>query len=140
MNRITWLFVFSLFASSALACDSRAVFTATNGSGAKTGLFLSQDDFLASPDWDPAAGSPPLSIGSAISIAFEWAKRANEKYDGVVFAGLSLHEYSCRSGPTYWYYVVDFTPTFDGNEVFGARSWVAVLLDGSVIGPTEMQE
>lgn len=138
--RITWIAVLSLCASSSFACEERAVFTATNPSGNKTSLYLSPDDFLGSPTWDASAGAPPLGIGSAIARALDWAARENPKYDGVLFDELSLLSYQCRSGPTYWFYLIDYVPTFDGNEVRGARSWVVVLFDGSIIGPQPHRE
>lgn len=137
---ITWIAVFALCASPSLACEERAVFTTTNSSGVKTSLYLSPDNFLGSPSWDASAGAPPLGVGSAISTALDWAERENPKYDGVEFDELSLLSYQCRSGSTYWFYLIDYTPTFDGNEVHGARSWVAVLFDGSIIGPQPHRE
>ena len=140
MKRNFWLATLLVCSMPALACNDRPSFTLTNQHGEKTGLILSQDHFLASPAWTPSTEEPPLSVGRAITIALEWAKRANDRYDGVEFSGISLKEYSCYNSPTYWFYIVDYTPTFDGNEVSGARSFVAVLFDGSVIFPKEIHE
>ena len=140
MKRIFWLATYLLCSTSALACDGRPLYTLTNQHGEKIRLILSQDHFLASPAWTPSTEEPPLSVGRAITIALEWAKRAHDRYDGVEFSGISLKEFSCYKSPTYWFYLVDYTPTFDGNEVAGARSFVAVLFDGSVIGPEEVHE
>ncbi len=126
--------------SCALACDGKATYTSTNSAGVKTGLFLSEDHFLGAPIWNPGSGEPPLTVGRAVNIALDWAKRTLPKYDGVKFSDLQLISYQCRRSEPRWYYRIDYLPMFDGNEVYGARGWLAVLMDGSVIEPRVIEE
>ena len=135
MKRIFCFLALWAMTGAALACNGDATYTSTNGAGVKTALFLTEDHFLGAPTWTPGAGEPPLTVGRAVSIALDWAGRSLPKYDGVKFRDLQLITYQCRRGQPRWYYRIDYLPIFDGNEVYGARGWLAVLMDGSVVEP-----
>ncbi|MCP5014606.1 MAG: hypothetical protein GY938_04905 [Ketobacter sp.] len=79
-----------------------------------------------------------MSISEAHRLVMEWSKTEYSKYDSVGVRSIELSTYGCSAVNNRWYYRFDLKPVFDGNEVWGAGNWAAVLMDGTVIGSTEI--
>lgn len=126
-------------ASASWACGNSPVITTTKSDGTRVGLVITQDQVARSPIWSPASGEPPLSVSQAYRKAMDWAANAYARYDSVSAREISLSQFFCTAGKGRWYYRLELAPVFDGNPVWGGGHWAAVLMDGTVIGPTEIQ-
>ena len=139
MTRVCIGLLLCLFVSSAIACGDRPVYSTTAGGGKTVGLFLSDADFENVPQWAPGEGEPPLSISAAIDHALAWATSRYSRYDSVRVSGVSMAWYRCFVRDPMWYYKIDSTPTMDDNDVRDYGAWVAVLFDGTTVGPKEVK-
>ena len=127
-----------LFAGDAWACRDRPIFSSTDANGRTLGLFLADADFANVPEWAPGNGEPPLSISRAVENAISWGSSKYSRYDGIRVSGLELAWSRCTLGATHWYYRITLTPMMDGNSVRDSGAWVAVLFDGRVVVPVEV--
>ena len=127
-----------LFAIEASACGDSPVYSSKNADGATYGLFLSDSDFESAPDWAPEDGDPPVSISLAVGSATSWDKSRYSRYDSFRVSGIQLVQYRCSSRPPSWYYKIDLSPFIDGNRVYDAGAWVAVLFNGNTVGPKKI--
>ena len=137
--RLTICILLCMIASTAIACGDRPVYSTTGEGGMTVGLFLSDADFENAPQWSPGEGEPPISISRAVENALNWAAARYSRYDSIRVSGITLAWYRCSALPPAWYYKVDITPMMDGNDVRDFRAWVAVLFDGTTIGPREVK-
>lgn len=123
---------------SVFACGSGyPVLSTEKDDGTKIGLFISSEQVEATVSWDPGKSEPPLSVSDAYRLAREWGKKEYVRYDSIEVRELKLTKYRCSSVSNRWYYVIDFAPVIDGNELWGSGNWLAVLMDGTIIGPRE---
>ena len=83
-------------------------------------------------------GEPPLSVSQAYKRVQQWAKSEYSRYDSVGVREIAISEFSCSLVEDIWYYRIDLVPVFDGNEIWGGGNFAAVLMDGTVVGPTEL--
>jgi hypothetical protein len=120
-------------------CGSHPMLTITKEDGSKVGLVISPDQVSNTPEWTPAMGEPPLALSKAVQLAEQWAKNEYKRYDGVQVRSINLGEYGCPAQKGHWYYTVYFAPVIDGNVLFGSGYFAAVLMNGTVVGPTPMQ-
>jgi hypothetical protein len=120
------------------ACLGLPVVTTQLDDGSKVGIVVKEAQFKKAPAWAPNKGEPPLSISTVVAAADKWAKTAYASYDSVRIHSVNLTEFGCNDDPRYWYYRVDFFPMKNGRPVFGG-DYIAVLLDGTVIGPTKIK-
>lgn len=123
---------------ASLACGGGSVMSATKSDGTKVGLIISNQQIHASPSWNPEMGEPPLPVSEAYRLVKEWSKSQYSRYDAVDVREIALTEHGCSLAEDVWYYRVDLLPVFDGNRVWGGGNFAAVLMDGTVIGPTEL--
>lgn len=141
MQNSSWLFVVvtlgALGSFDAHACGETSVMSATKTDGKKVELVLDSGVVEKTPAWVPGAGEPPLSIADASEIASAWAAEKYNRFDGIEIREISLTSLGCTSSKAHWYYVFDFTPMMDGNRMYSAGNWAAVLMDGTVVGATE---
>lgn len=105
--------------------------------GKRIELILDGAAIAKTRTWTPASGDPPLSVSKAAAAALAWAKVRYKRYDSVRITELGLKEYSCSQLSNHWYYLVEFSPSIDGNRLYGSGNWAAVLMDGTVVGPIE---
>ena len=135
----TWtIAVFLLLISiPILACVGAEypVMSTSLDNGTKIGLFISQEQIEKTQEWSPENGEPPLSVSAAYQAAISYGRKKYTRYDDVKVREISIKKYGCSLVSNRWYYVIDLTPIIDGNVVFSRGAWVAVLMDGSVIGP-----
>ena len=99
-------------------------------------LVLDSDLMKKMPQWAPDEGDPPLSVAKAAILAKKWARENYKTADRVEIRQISLTSLGCSGITDRWYYVVEFLSKVNGVPKFEPGNWVAVLLDGRVIGPT----
>lgn len=140
MRRLLKNAAFALIAMpvAAIACGDRAVLSTTKKDGTKVGLVITSEQVESGIKWNPEQGEPPLSISQVYRKVLHWAKAEYSRYDRVEVREIALTKMGCYLVEDFWYYQVDLIPVFDGNEVWGSGNWAAVLMDGTVIGTTEM--
>jgi len=129
------LFALLLYSGVAhsLTCDKTPVLH-TEKNNLKYGLFITPQQIQQAPKWSPESAEPPVSISQAFNIAKTRGKKFFTRYDAVNIKSISINQYVCDSVNGYWYYQIYLIPVIDGNEVAGAGNWIAVLMDGTVIG------
>lgn len=116
--------------------NENVVIQTTKRDGTEIGLIIKPDAIRQTPQWNPADGSPPLSIAQAYRIALDWAQREYARYDSVSVGQISLVKWQHWRASNRWYYRFDLVPMMEGNSLHGSGNWAAVLMDGTVIGPT----
>lgn len=131
------MLVFQSGLGSAQECDDLPLVRTEKDDGSRVGLFISNEQFAATPVWHPRDGEPPVSLSDAYSLVTEWARTAYPKYDRAEVREIALQSQFCVHENRRWYYHFEFTLIFDGKYVAGTGNWAAVLMDGSVIGATE---
>lgn len=138
MKTSKWIIAVLLFVVSGytLACGDGEypIISTTLEDGTKIGLFISQEQVEKTKKWNPENGEPPLSVSAAYKAAIAYARKKYTRYDEVKLREVSISRYGCSLVSDRWYYVFDLTPIIDGNTVFIKGAWVAVLMDGTVIG------
>jgi hypothetical protein len=138
------LFVAAIFlficAEYSLACGNYPVMSTKKEDGAKVGIVIPETTIKSTPEWSPVQGEPPLSISTVFRIVKDWSKHEYARYDDIAIRQISLREYGCTRHASRWFYIVDFQPVIDGNKLWGTANWVAVLLDGTVIGVTNVDK
>ena len=85
------------------------------------------------PAWEPGKQPIPLSIDKAIQVAQAWIKKQPWSENVQDINQITLEHASDPSG--CWFYSIDF----DCNDTQTSLhpNWVMVLLDGSVVEPTQ---
>ena len=81
--------------------------------------------------------TPPLPLSEALDIARQWAAERYTQFDDVRIGRISLNERRCGFSREYWFYVFDFDPVKDWKLQLGTEHFVAVLMDGTVIPPSD---
>jgi hypothetical protein len=121
------------------SCGSQAMMTMTKADGSKLGLFIPPAQISSSPAWSPEAGEPPLPVSKAVHLATEWAKKEYKRFDGVQVRGINLGTYGCPTPKDRWYYTVHFVPVMETVPLLVPGYFVAILMDGTIIGPTAVK-
>lgn len=121
-----------------IACGDSAVLSTTKRDGTKVGLVITSEQIDNGIKWNPEQGEPPLSISQVHRKVQDWAKTEYSRYDRVEIREIALTKLGCSLVEDYWYYRADLIPIFDGNQMWGSGNWAAVLMDGTVIGTTEV--
>jgi len=78
-----------------------------------------------------------LSVSEAYRLLNDWGVHAFDRYDGVAVNSIRLTQYGCSLVSDRRYYVLDFAPVIEGNELRGNENWIAVLMDETIVGPQE---
>jgi len=136
--RVVAAVVLSSSALAHAACLGLPVVTTQLDDGSKVGIVVKEAQFKKAPAWAPSKGEPPLPIAKVVAAADKWMKTEYLAYDTVRIHSINLMEFGCNDDPRYWYYRVDFLPMKNGRPSLGGH-FIAVLLDGTVIGPTKIK-
>jgi hypothetical protein len=134
----SFLITSQVFAQDA-SCGSQAMMTIAKADGSKSGLFISPTQISNSPAWSPETSEPPLSFSKAVQLATEWAKKEHKRFDGVQVRGINVTPYVCPTPKDRWYYTVHFAPIIDSIPLLAPGYFVAVLMDGTLVGPTPVK-
>lgn len=135
---VSLLSVTQVFAQEA-SCGSQAMVTIAKADGSKSGLIIAPTQISSSPAWSPETGEPPLPLSKAVQLATEWAKKEHKRFDGVQVRGVNVTPYGCPTPKDRWYYTVHFAPIIDSIPLLAPGYFVAVLMDGTIIGPTPVK-
>ena len=79
-----------------------------------------------------------MSVSEAFRKVQAWSETEYARYDSVSVREIALTKLSCSWVQDLWYYRIDLIPVFDGNQIWGSGNFAAVLMDGTVIGPTKL--
>ena len=118
-------------------CGEWPLLSTTMDDGTEIGLFVTDQQVEQTQKWSPQNGAPPLPLTEAIEIAIEWAEKEYSRYDSVKIHSIDLQEIGCSGTKGHWSYIFSFRPVIDGNALWGPGNLAAVLMDGTVIRPTE---
>jgi hypothetical protein len=101
-------------------------------------IFVLDEQINGTKAWDMKESSePPLPLSKALRIAQNWAVKNYRGFDQVRIGRISLNERRCGFSRGRWFYVFDFDPVKDGNLQLGTEHFVAVLMDGTVVPPSD---
>jgi hypothetical protein len=101
--------------------------------GVKFGLYLPEDRFAKTPDWQPGQGDPPLPLDEAIAVALRWAKAKHAAADLVAVREIELVSARCDGVASRWYYGFSFLVRAGGSASVDADTFAAILMDGTVV-------
>ena len=140
------IFILLTFITSATAygCGGEYVVrSAEKADGTNVAIVVHESDFDGIPVWTPGENDPPLPLKTAREIALTWAQSEYLRYDRVEIStdsSLSMvGPIHCTSSEDNWLYIFDVVLVIDGNLVSGVGNWVAVFMDGTTVGPIEME-
>lgn len=101
-------------------------------------IFTLDEQINDTTAWDMKESStPPLPLAKALRIAQAWASKNYKGFDEMRISRISLNERRCGFSRGRWFYVFDFDPVKAGNVQLGTEHFVAVLMDGTVIPPSD---
>ncbi len=134
---ITLLTLFPLSTLASSMCDDFAPMSTRGQDGVEIKLILSGSKVFSAPSWSPKSGEPPLPISSVYQTASDWASDNLTKYDSIIIESIALKKYGCpnSNNKEYWYYTIGYSPSIDGQRLWGSGNWLAVLMSGEVIEP-----
>jgi len=144
LNVKFFIFLLIIISGAAFGCGGEYIVrSAVKADGTSVGIVVHESDFDNIPIWVPRVNDPPLSLSAAREIALAWAQTEYYRYDRVEISqesSLSLvGPLECTSSRDNWLYIFDVRLVIDGNLVTGAGNWVAVFMDGTIAGPTEIE-
>ena len=123
------------FAAWGGVCDDVPLVQIPTANGDQIAIYATNEEIERSPEWSPVKGEPPIRVPRAVAIAKEWAKRNFTQYEIMKISGISLRERRCGFIGNRWFYIIDFDPIVNGKILLGTAHFVAVLMDGTSIGP-----
>jgi len=101
-------------------------------------IFARDEQVIGTTEWNmKQASTPPLPLPKALRIAQKWASKNYKGFDQVRIGRISLNERRCGFSRGRWFYVFNFDPVKDGNVQLGTEHFVAILMDGTVIAPSD---
>lgn len=134
------LLLFALFLSSAgWACDREAAYVQEVKDGRKFAIFMTREQVKRSPVWKDS-GMPAMTWMRASDFLIKWAKTKYAGYDEVKLYQIQIEGFPCSDLQQYRFYVFQLYLARKGEEILGGEHFAAVLLDGTVIGPTELKK
>ena len=92
-------------------------------------VFLHDDDIIASPEWRPSEGPPPLTIEAALRHLRDWIGN-DKRLAGAEFHELELKPIHSHDQQHRWYYLVQLTHVDGGH---GKPRYAVILLNGKVV-------
>ena len=137
------ILLLTITCSGVFACGPDfLVKSAAKADGTKVGLLVHGSDFDGIPVWKLGDPWLPEAIDAykAQELALDWAQDKYSRYDRVDItapAMVSVGLEECGYG-AMWIYVFEAQLEIDGNALTGVGNWVGVLLDGTVVAPTEL--
>jgi|GEM_PF-932907 len=91
-------------------------------------VFLKDEEIAASPEWQPAEGAPPLSIGSVLKTVGDWVEK-DPRLAGSQVQELALKPIHGHEKEHRWYYLVRLHGKQDPRKT---THYLIVLLSGKV--------
>lgn len=127
-----------LFGSTAWTCDREPVYVQKTRDGRKFAIFMTRDQVKKSPLWDDNA-FPAMTWMSASDFLIKWARKKYKNYKEVKFYQVQIEGFPCPELNQHRFYLFQLYLAEEGKECYGGEHFGAVLLDGTVIGPTEIK-
>jgi hypothetical protein len=139
-----WIYVLAfltpqLVFASTMDCENYTPSSSTSHDGKVTSLLLPGSKIFASPSWSPNLGLPPLSVPEAFELVTDWAPDNLPRYDSIEIRSIEVRKYDCfvsGNNKPYWYYIVEYVPSIEGNRLYGGANYVSVMMSGEIIKPT----
>lgn len=126
------------FCSGALACDEKPVYVESLADGRTFAIFMETAQVNQSPRWSDE-GMPAMTWMAATKFLSRWASEKYKNYDDWKYYQISIRSFECAELSQHRFYLFHLVVTKDGVKTFGRQHFAAVLLDGTVVGPTEMK-
>ncbi|VAW81829.1 hypothetical protein MNBD_GAMMA13-1156 [hydrothermal vent metagenome] len=92
-------------------------------------IFLANEDIVASPQWQPIQGGPPLSIAAALEHTSRWIAQ-EPRLKGAKVHEIKLNRIHGYESDNRWYYLFQLR-THKGRK--SSAHYVAVLFNGKVV-------
>jgi hypothetical protein len=136
MHRLIVAVALAVASTPTLSEKSRIVLYGACISGKGTQYAIDQSRARKLPTWQsPEASEPPLSIKAAMAAAEKHVSRALGGKKPASLSAVRLAR-TFATEPIVWYYVIDFEEPMASNQLV-RRSIATVLLDGTIVEPTE---
>jgi len=130
----------ALFLSgTAWACDREPVYVQDVKGGRKFAIFMTKEQVRRSPTWNDS-GMPAMTWMRAADFLIKWAKEKYADYDEVKLYQIQIEGFPCSDLQQHRFYVFQLYLARKGTETLGGEHFAAVLLDGTVVGPTELKK
>ena len=89
------------------------------------------------PKWTPEKQNPPLSFPRAVEIAQHAVKADHPEFHELMVWSFRLQHVGALEFQNRWFYVVEMYPMVGGKLSYQTEISVVVLMDGTVVKPTE---
>jgi hypothetical protein len=122
--------------ASAANCGHVPVVASTTPDGQRVEVVVDTSKFESAPSWAPGNGDLPLAMNKTVDIALKWQVDHYESSDGLGIYRLALTRFQCSRMNDAWFYLVEYGPTKAWPRTRSTGNWVAILMDGSTVGPT----
>ena len=124
--------------ASAMECQEVPLMQLRLQDGTLVRIFARDDQINDTAEWNmKESAAPPLPLPQALKVAQGWAAKHYKGFDQLRIGRISLNERRCGYSRGRWFYVFDFDPVKDGNVQLGTGHFVAVLMDGTVLAPSD---
>lgn len=140
---LTCIIVLYIQSNSAFAtgCGSVIVMSSTSQDGERIEIEIDSNKLGEASLWSPRENpSPNLSGGEVARIATNWGDRHFDSTKEYEIQQISLTRIGCSALPNSWYYLVEFIEKSQNNLVPRKHSWLAILLDNTVLEPTRLEK
>ena len=89
------------------------------------------------PEWFPERQDPPLSFPRAVEIATSAVKADHPEFHEFTLWTFRVQRIAAVEFQNRWFYVVEMYPMIEGKVLHQTDISVVVLMDGTVVKPTE---
>lgn len=127
-----------LFGSAGWACDREPAYVQKTTDGRTFAIFMTKEQVWKSPAWNDNA-VPAMTWMRASDFLIAWARKKYESYDEVKYYQIQIESFPCPELHQHRFYVFQLSLQKDGKVTRGGEHFGAVLLDGTVFGPTHVQ-
>ncbi len=127
-----------LFGSAGWACDREPAYVQKTTDGRTFAIFMTKEQVRKSPAWNDNA-SPAMTWMRASDFLIEWARKKYGSYEEVKYYQIQIESFPCLELHQHRFYVFQLSLRKGGKLARGGEHFAAVLLDGSVFGPTQVE-
>jgi hypothetical protein len=98
---------------------------------------VTNDAMAKVPEWMPDKQDPPLKISRAIELAKQAAKGDHSDFTDLLLESIQMRPSSSADHQDRWFYIVGMYPFVGGKLSVHTEVTVVILMDGTVVKPTE---
>lgn len=128
-----------LFSRMSLACDDKPVYVERLVDGRTFAIFMERTQVEQSPVWKDE-GMSEMTWMAASKYLAKWADERYKHYDEWKYFQIRIEGFECPELAQHRFYLFHLVVIKDGKKTIGREHFAAVLLDGTVFGPTEITE